>query len=78
MKRRAVTGSPEELRAKAAKCAARALAWLKRGAELERAARRQERKREALFPWPCNRCRSLYGSKAELAAHDCKPVADAG
>jgi hypothetical protein len=61
-----LTGSPEELRQQASRCSARALSWLKRGAEYERKARILERKRSTWEKqkWPeefCEQCRKGDG-----------------
>lgn len=77
MARKRVAGAPEELRAKAARCTARALAWLKRGAEFEKAARREEKKRDTWerLTWPEEFCKACVALKPEGKRCQLHPVA---
>lgn len=67
-RRRVIAGSPEELRAKAARCAAKALQWLRRGEAFEKAARREERKRDKFerLTWPEQFCATCIAKKSCL------------
>lgn len=66
-----ITGSPEELRARATRCAAKAYSWLKRAMDFEKAARREEKKREdkLMEVWPKEQCETCKAGK-ECLIHD--------
>jgi hypothetical protein len=66
-----LTGTPEELRQQAARCSAKALTWLKRGAEFERKARALEKKRGAWEKqqWPEEFCEQCKKAKEKCFLH---------
>lgn len=59
-RKKTIKGSPEELRFRAQKCAAKAYQWLKKSMDFEKAARREEKTRDKKekIMWPEEHCKA--------------------
>lgn len=74
-RKKAIKGSPEELRAYATRCMKKARTWINKAYDYEQAACREERTREdKLFQtWPKDQCEACKAGK-KCAIHDAKGV----